>query len=161
MCIEHNASTHYTHHKQNVYCYVLHSGLAKLRRKKCNLGEIVCLNQWFFVCFVLSNEENFKKNYLYVICTTIFRILEHFVYVLLSQDQKNQNFLFEISWKYSWKRQDQRWILFIFCLCLRFENGITKYGKKWRKPLFNYLNQGGKGSLEGKKSHKFWLENLL
>ena len=61
MCIEHNASTHYTHHKQNVYCYVLHSGLAKLRRKKCNLGEIVCLNQWFFVCFVLSNEENFKK----------------------------------------------------------------------------------------------------
>ena len=116
MCIEHNASTHYTHHKQNVYCYVLHSGLAKLRRKKCNLGEIVCLNQWFFVCLVLSNEENFKKNYLYVICTTIFRILEHFVYVLLSQDQKNQNFLFEISWKYSWKRQDQRWILFIFCL---------------------------------------------
>ena len=116
MCIEHNASTHYTHHKQNVYCYVLHSGLAKLRRKKCNLGEIVCLNQWFFVCLVLSNEENFKKNYLYVICTTIFRILEHFVYVLLSQDQKNQNFLFEISWKYSWKRQDQRWISFIFCL---------------------------------------------
>ena len=93
MCIEHNASTHYTHHKQNVYCYVLHSGLAKLRRKKCNLGEIVCLNQWFFVCFVLSNEENFKKNYLYVICTTIFRILEHFVYVLLSQDQKNSEFL--------------------------------------------------------------------
>ena len=132
MCIEHNASTHYTHHKQNVYCYVLHSGLAKLRRKKCNLGEIVCLNQWFFVCFVLSNEENFKKNYLYVICTTMFRILEHFVYVLLSQDQKK----IRISCSKSVENTVEKgkinvgfYSFFAFGM-LRFEKGITKYGKK-------------------------------
>ena len=133
MCIEHNASTHYTHHKQNVYCYVLHSGLAKLRRKKCNLGEIVCLNQWFFVCFVSSNEENFKKKL--PVCNMYYNfsnIRTLCICVVESGPKKKSEFLVRNQLKIQLKkaRSTLDFIHFFAFGMLHFEKGITKYGKK-------------------------------